>query len=313
MKGIVKDYEKLIPLTIKIPIYNGEVIKFSFKRENLPHLLGLNRLVDIEIFEKYANKENKKVTATTIFEMMKNGDIEMSLLKGSSYFEDIYNNKIKYSSSHNILAAIKNNIIIKFDPSSIKDFDTKLDKVDYMFYQIVIEENGRYYHFGIGYSIEEGVGNFPNTFFVRADDTYIRSEKDKVYPTSVYIKNSNNKDVFFNVHWNNIRKCLIENKKAYKKLKRILENNNLDMFLLNKDNINKLNLKEDDLKVLKSDFIKLRRDEVYEAYKPHIKFEAWNNTYKDYLVKFVDESSRDYLPNEIMKYFNEINTKDKKI
>ena len=106
---------------------------------------------------------------------------------------------------------------------------------------------------------------------------------------------------------------LIENKKAYKKLRRILENNNLDMFLLNKDNINKLNLKEDDLKVLNSDFIKLRRDEVYEAYKPHIKFEAWNNTYKDYLVKFVDESSRDYLPNEIMKYFNEINTKDKKI
>ncbi|WP_270215436.1 PBECR4 domain-containing protein [Clostridium butyricum] len=311
MECIVKDYERLIPLDIRIPIYNDKIIKFSFKAENLPHLLGLNRLLDIEVLGKYANKEDDSVKAGKVFKMMKDKDITMDLLKSSSYFEEVYDNKIKYFSSDNILKAIKNETIIKFDPNSIKDFDTKLDKVDYMFYQIIIEEKGHYYHFGIGFSNKDGEGNFPITFFVRGDDTYINSEKDKVFPTSVYIKNTKGKDLF-NIHWNNIRKCLIENKKCYRKLKRIIENNNLDMLGLNKDNINTIDIKSEDLIILKDDFIKLRRDEVYEAYKPHIKFESWNNTYKDYLVALLDKSDKDYLPNEIAIYFNEINSKVKR-
>ena len=118
MKDIVKDYEKLISLDISIPIYNSEVINFTFKRENLPHLLGLHKLKDIDIIQRFNNSVDNKVTAKTIYKMMKNGDKELESLKSSKYYTDIYENKIKYFSSENILKAIKNQTIIEFDRRS---------------------------------------------------------------------------------------------------------------------------------------------------------------------------------------------------
>ncbi|WP_338852076.1 PBECR4 domain-containing protein [Clostridium perfringens] len=308
MQDIIKDYENLIFSTIKIPIYGDELIEFSFKMENLPHLLGLNKLVDIEIFENFANKKNESVNAHTIIDKMKENEITMEFIKSSAYFDRIYEDKIKYFSSQNILKTLKNSTIIKFNPDSIKDFQTKLDKVDYLFYEIIVGENGKYYHFGIGFSLKENAKNFPNTFFARDNDDYIKSEKDKVYPTSIYIKDRFKK-IFFKIYWNNIRERLILKRKSYKSLKKVILKYNLDMFKINKDNINKFDIDSNDLEILKNDFIKLRRDEVYEAYKPHIEFKSWNNEYKDYLVNLVDNSEKEILPNKVKALLNEFKSK----
>ncbi|MGU8479069.1 PBECR4 domain-containing protein [Clostridium perfringens] len=310
MQDIIKDYEKLIQSKIKIPIYGGDVIEISFRIENLPHLLGLNKLIDIEIFSKFANKKDKSVTATTIIKLMKHKDINkritMDFIKKSRYFDKIYEEKIKYFSSENIIKALKNSIIIKFNPKDIKKFKTKLEDIDYLFYEIILGENGKYYHFGVGFSFEKNSKDYPKTFFARDDDDYI--QQNKVYPTSLYIKDRFKK-IFFKVYWNNIRENLILNEKRYKKLKEILLKYNLDMFELNKANIENLELDCEDLEILKNDFIKLRRDEVYEAYRFHIKFEDWNNTYKDYLVNLVDDSENELLPNEVKILLNEFKTK----
>lgn len=56
-KEILEDYDNLIKMNVTIPLNNGDVIKFSFGRQNLAHLLGLHYLVDIPELEKFANKE----------------------------------------------------------------------------------------------------------------------------------------------------------------------------------------------------------------------------------------------------------------
>ncbi|MGL4760600.1 MAG: PBECR4 domain-containing protein [Sarcina sp.] len=306
MKKLVQDYEKLISLKIKIPIYDGDIIQFSFKRENLPHLLGLNKLIDIEIFEKFKNKE---VTARDIFKQMKNGTINMEFISQSTRFKEVFENKIKYFSSENILKTIKNSVVIKFNPNSIKCFNTKLDKVDYLFYEIVINEEGKYYHFGIGFSLQSNTENFPNTFFIRDNDDYVKNEQDKVFPTSIYIEDQDKK-IYFKVYWSNIREQLVMSRKSYRKLKVIVLKYNLDLKKLSSNNLEEIGgVDEQDLNNLKSDFVKLRRDEVYEAYRSHIKFEKWNNQYKDCLVRACDLSNGMLIPREVAILLNEYHVK----
>ena len=46
IKNIIADYEKLIKTSIQIPLSNGDTIRFTFNPQDLPHLLGLQHLVD---------------------------------------------------------------------------------------------------------------------------------------------------------------------------------------------------------------------------------------------------------------------------
>ena len=46
IKNIIDDYENLIKTKITIPLDNGDVIKFEFQPQDLPHLLGLHHLED---------------------------------------------------------------------------------------------------------------------------------------------------------------------------------------------------------------------------------------------------------------------------
>jgi len=65
---IIDDYCKIINTKYCIHLSNDDIIDFTFKGENLPHLLGLQYLIDIPIFEKY---NNKTVTASHIFKCLR--------------------------------------------------------------------------------------------------------------------------------------------------------------------------------------------------------------------------------------------------
>lgn len=54
IKNIIADYEKLIKTNIQIPLNNGDIIRFTFKPQDLPHLLGLQHLVDNPILFEYS-------------------------------------------------------------------------------------------------------------------------------------------------------------------------------------------------------------------------------------------------------------------
>ena len=56
IRNIIADYEKLIKTNIQIPLSNGDTIKFAFNLQDLPHLLGLQYLVDNPILFEYKEK-----------------------------------------------------------------------------------------------------------------------------------------------------------------------------------------------------------------------------------------------------------------
>ena len=63
----MKDYEKLIKTEVQIPLNNGDIIKFAFQPQDLPHLLGLQYLVDIPYLFEYSEK---RLSATELYERM---------------------------------------------------------------------------------------------------------------------------------------------------------------------------------------------------------------------------------------------------
>lgn len=67
IKDIIVDYEKLIKTNIQIPLSNGDIIKFTFNPQDLPHLLGLQHLVDNPILFEYSEK---RLSATDLYNRM---------------------------------------------------------------------------------------------------------------------------------------------------------------------------------------------------------------------------------------------------
>jgi len=302
-KEILLDYEKLVQTSVKIPLHTKDIISFEFKPSNLPHLLGLNYLVDIPILFEY---QNKRISAMEIYRMIKNDEINTEEFKNSKYYDNIYSNKLCHFSSERIMNLFKNISILKFNPKKIRDFDTKLDKVDYLLYEIIkCIGNNKYDHFGIGFSNDKS-DNYPNTFFVRDNKDYI-NEQEHVYPTSLYIKDRKKK-IFFKIYWENIRKSL-KKSSHYKALVKLQDRYEFNVDTLKKDDLKIFNDIEDidDKEKLERHFKLLRLDEVTEVYKPYLDTKCWNNKLKQYLVDLIDKNNKDYLPSEINTLIDKYN------
>ena len=91
-----------------------------------------------------------------------------------------------------ILDIIQAKQIVKFDSTKVKNFPTKLDKIEYMFWKQYKDENNNYGYFGIGFmsSGKSSDINYPNTFFFRMDDEYI-CYQERVLPYSFMKKDKN--------------------------------------------------------------------------------------------------------------------------
>ena len=165
IRDIIADYEKLIKTTIQIPLNNGDTIKFTFKPQDLPHLLGLQHLVDNPFLFEYSEK---RLSATDLYNRMcSDGEdgIDTDEFENSEYFDEIYNSRIQYFSSDMILDIIQSRQIVKFDYTKIKNFSTKLDKIEYMFWKRYKDKNNNYGSFGIGFMSSRK----SNTFFINEE------------------------------------------------------------------------------------------------------------------------------------------------
>lgn len=151
IRDIIADYEKLIKTNIQIPLSNGDTIKFAFNPQDLPHLLGLQYLVDNPILFEY---KEKRISATDLYNRMcSDGEdaIDIDDFENSEHFDEIYKGRIQYFSSEMILDIIQSRQIVKFDYTKVKNFSTKLDKIEYMFWKKYKDENNNYGYFGIGF------------------------------------------------------------------------------------------------------------------------------------------------------------------
>lgn len=167
INNAIKDYEKLVKTKIEIPLDTGEKIIFVFQPQNLPHLLGLQYLVDNPILFEYSQG---RLGATELYHRMCSlGEdaIDTNEFEQSAYFENLYNSRIKYFSSAMILDILQSRQVIKFNPSKVKNFSTKLEKLEYMFWKKYQDKEHNYGYFGIGFmsSGKASDVNYPNTFF----------------------------------------------------------------------------------------------------------------------------------------------------
>lgn len=302
--NIIYDYEKIVKTKVKIPLDNDKVIDFKFERNNLPHLLGLNKLVDIPILLDFSNK---KKSAIEIYNGIRNSEIDTEQFLKSNYYQEIYENKLKYFNSDRILELINSTEIIKFEASKIKNFQTKLDKVDYLFFQLISKADNGYVHFGVTFT-DKGTSNHPNTFFVRNNGDYINGQAF-VHPKSLYLEDKN-KRITFKVYWKNVRMSLAHNI-HYKKLKKILVKYGYEIENLCKEEIAKIiktTTKENKLEVqeIERHFRLLRLDEVKEVYISYIpEASKWNNNKKQYLIDKIESLKKDIPPKEIKRILNE--------
>ena len=303
IKDIIDDYENLIKTKITIPLDNGDVIKFEFQPQDLPHLLGLQHLKDNPILSEY---KQERLSATDLYKGMCNGDIDTDEFEKSSYFEEVFQNRIKYFSSSMILDIISARQIVKFDPRKIKVFTTKMDKLDYMFWKLIKDENDNYGYFGIGFMAtgKKSDRNYPNTFFFRSDNQYIYSQ-ESVIPMSLMITDKM-KQVTLDIYWKEIRASMVKNS-HYKYL---ISNSELicDEFG---------NIKQEKIFMCENEDIKkhyqlLRADELNKAYLPYMDKEfRWTNDEKCNILSKIDQANKVLYPGEIKMLLNQYRQKSK--
>ena len=303
IKDIIDDYENLIKTKITIPLDNGDVIKFEFQPQDLPHLLGLQHLEDNPILFEY---KQERLSATDLYKGMCNGDIDTDEFEKSSYFEEVFQNRIKYFSSSMILDIISARQIVKFDPRKIKVFTTKMDKLDYMFWKLIKDENDNYGYFGIGFMAtgKKSDRNYPNTFFFRSDNQYIYSQ-ESVIPMSLMITDKM-KQVTLDIYWKEIRASMVKNS-HYKYL---ISNSELicDEFG---------NIKQEKIFMCENEDIKkhyqlLRADELNKAYLPYMDKEfRWTNDEKCNILSKIDQANKVLYPGEIKMLLNQYRQKSK--
>lgn len=254
-------------------------------------------MVDNPILFEYSEK---RLSATELYNRMcSDGDdsIDTDEFENSAYFDELYKGRIQYFSSELILDIIRAKQIVKFDYSKVKNFSTKLDKIEYMFWKKYKDKNNNYGYFGVGFmaSGKDTDVNYPNTFFFRLGDDYIKNQEE-VLPYSFMKKDKNGKK-FFEIYWKQIWKVLEKNK-HYKKLKNgyIMEDGSIDENSI-KNCVNADILKHYEL---------LQLDALDKIYLPYMKEEfRWTNDEKRYILKKIKISDRDLLPNEIKQLLNE--------
>lgn len=298
IKHIIDDYEKLVKTDIKIPLSNGDIIHFTFHPQDLPHLLGLQHLVDNPILFEYSEK---RLSATDLYNRMRSNRedaIDTEEFEKSIYFKEIYDGRIRYFKSEIILDIIESKQIVEFDASKIKNFSTKLEKVEYMFWKKYEYGENQYGYFGIGFMTSETTKgmNYPNTFFFRLDDDYICSQK-KVLPYSMMMCDKNGKKTF-KIYWEQVWRGLKKNRHYKKLLGRFaLEDGCLDMEAI---------LQCQEPEVLK-EYELLQLDALDKIYLPYMKKDfRWTNDEKRFILERVEAGcGEDLYPGDVRQLLNE--------
>lgn len=302
IKNIIEDYEKLIRTKIFIPLENNEIIEFSFQSQHLPHLLGLQYLVDNPFLFEYSQG---RLSATDLFKRMSStgeDSIDTNEFENSIYFDEMYHSRIKYFCSEIIMDIIQSKQIVKFESNKIKNFNTKLDKLEYMFWKKYKNDDNRYGYFGIGFTFsgKKTDKNYPNTFFFRLDNEYICNQSI-ILPMS-FMKINKKGNMEFEIYWKEIFESL-KNNSHYKKLKKdfLTEHGELDINAI----------KNSDDEESKKHFELLKLDALNKAYLPYMKEGfKWTNEQKRFILKKMETKKVDCVnPNEIKMYLNEYKMK----
>lgn len=144
--------------------YSKYKLKLQFKPENLPHLLGLHKLKDIDILNKFNKKE---ISANIICKKIENKELTSKIIEKSVFYHKIKDRIIYFRELNNLM--IKNNFL-RFRKN--KTEDGTLMKAEFIVYSL---KNGKYIHLFIG---RNGKTYYPETFIIDDTDYYINQQDE---------------------------------------------------------------------------------------------------------------------------------------
>lgn len=297
------DYEKLFGKKMGLSLENLDLISFSFRDYNFIHLIGLHKLTDIPIIQKLNNKNNKLVTAESLYYDIKNGKVTNDIFELSEFYDSIKENRLNYFNSERIIRLIRSGEVIHFSPNKVtsKNRTTKLEKIDYIFFEILETNHKNHVNFCLAFS-NVNLKNYPSTFFMEKSDFY-RNNQDILGVLSLFIDSGVDKE--FKIYWENVRKSM-KNNTHYKYLSNLQNKYNFNIDKLYQENINKLDICEECLNDINKHYQFLQMEEIQKVYIPYLpEAKKWNNNQKKFLLDKINYN-KDYLPNEIVAMLKKI-------
>ena len=163
-----KDYTRIKNCKAKYQLSNGTTLAFTYKDENFIHLLGLHKLIDIQLIQLYNDKNNKKVKSNYIISRIKKNLFTDVMVKSSIFFNDIADRYDNFSYD-NLTTLSYSNAVINFNPKLI---NSKI-KSDFLLFEEKI--NKEYNHLGI--ALDTNTNNrYIETFFHQKTDMYIKGQ-----------------------------------------------------------------------------------------------------------------------------------------
>lgn len=163
------EYMRLKNCRVEYLLDNGFVIDFTYKEENFIHLLGLHKLIDIQLIQFFNDKNNKVVQTKYIIKRIKTNRFTDSMVKASAFYNGI---AARYESfSYDNLTTLNyTDAVINFNSTLI---NSKI-KSEYLLFEEKL--NGEYNHLGIAHDWVSGE-NYIETFFHQATDMYIKGQQ----------------------------------------------------------------------------------------------------------------------------------------
>lgn len=162
------EYMRLENCRAEYLLANGQTIDAIYKEENFAHLLGLHKLIDIQIIQFWQDKSNKKVKLSNVLRQIKNSTLTDTMVKASSFYPKIQDRYESFSYD-NLTTLNYTDAIINFNPSLM---NSKI-KSDYLLFEE--KKPNQYNHLAIALDKKTGTRYF-ETFFHEPTNNYLTGQ-----------------------------------------------------------------------------------------------------------------------------------------
>ena len=179
--GKYQDYMRLNGCTASYVLKNGISISVPFLEENFLHLLGMHKLVDIQIVQFWLDHNNRTVKLRDVIRAIKNESLTDSMVRSSVHFPNMADRYENFSYDSLTTLSYTDAII---------DFDSMLAHSQIKSAYLLFEQKGSgYNHLGIAVDPVSGT-RYVETFFYEATDQYLKGQTiEPIMEYTIYDQN----------------------------------------------------------------------------------------------------------------------------
>lgn len=169
LKDKMEDYQKVVNYSMNYILDDDVEVSFTFEKNAFPHLVGLHKLVDLPLIQKFNDPREKMVNAKYIMSKIRQGKLTEADIKQSVYFEEI-NERYERLTAENIFTLTYTDVVVDFNVKLLKK--SKLVNTKYILFE---KEDNAYRQLCIK---QNNINNlyYVETFFYEKSDDYIRGQ-----------------------------------------------------------------------------------------------------------------------------------------